>query len=55
MGWVLAVIFGFLWALAMVSSTKFGGSIHIFIASAAVALVYQVIRNRRAKAFKKGV
>jgi uncharacterized membrane protein len=55
MAWTLAVIFGLLWALAMVSSVKFGGFVHVFLAAAVVVVVYQVIRNRRENAFKKGV
>ena len=55
MAWALVVVFGLLWALAMVSSVKFGGFVHVFLAAAVVVVVYQVIRNHREKAFKKGV
>jgi hypothetical protein len=55
MAWALAVVFGLLWALAMVSSIKFGGFVHVFLAAAVVVVVYQVIKNRREKAFSKGI
>jgi hypothetical protein len=55
MAWTLAIIFGSLWALAMVSSYTFGGFVHIFIVAAMGVVVYQLIRNRRENAFKKGI
>jgi uncharacterized membrane protein len=55
MVWALAITFGLLWALAMVSSYTFGGFVHVFIVAAVLAVVYQVIRNRRENTFKRGV
>jgi hypothetical protein len=55
MAWTLAIIFGLLWALAMASSVKFGGFVHIFLAAAVVVVVYQVIRDRRENTLKEGI
>ena len=55
MAWTLAIIFGLLWALAMGSPYTFGGFVHIFIVAAVGVVVYQLIRNRRENASRKGV
>jgi hypothetical protein len=55
MRWIIAIICGLLWTLAMASSYSFGGYIHLLIVAAVAVVAYQVIKDRRDSKFKKGV
>ena len=55
MPWVVAMIFGLLWALAVISSYTFGGYVHVLIVAAALVVAYQLIKSRSNRQFKKGV
>ena len=45
--WTLFVILLVLWLLGVVSSYTFGGSIHLLLVLALIALVFQLITGRR--------
>ena len=45
--WTLFVILLVLWLLGLVTSYTLGGSIHILLVLAIVALVFQLISGRR--------
>lgn len=53
--WVMAIVLGLLWVMALLSSYTFGGFVHVLIAAAVIVVAYQVIRNRQDNLFKKGV
>lgn len=46
--WTLFVIMLVLWLIGMVSSYTLGGFIHVLLALAVIALVFQLITGRRA-------
>jgi hypothetical protein len=55
MPWVVALILGLLWALAVISSYTFGGYVHLLIVAAALVVAYRLVKNRLDRRFKKGV
>jgi Mg/Co/Ni transporter MgtE len=48
--WTIAIIFGLLWALGLVSSYTLGGYIHILLVVAVALLLFRVIAGRRKEA-----
>ena len=45
--WTIAIILLILWILGMVTSTTFGGLVHILIVIAIIVVVVQLLRGRR--------
>ena len=55
MVWTVAMIFGALSALAVISSYTFGGYVHVLLFAAGAVVAYQLIETRLDSRFKKGV
>jgi len=47
--WTIAIILLVLWLLGLVTSTTFGGLIHILIVIAVVVVVVNLVRGRSSK------
>ena len=47
MVWVLAVVLGLLWAVAMANAVTAGGYVHLFLIVAVVLLAYGLYRHHR--------
>jgi len=45
--WTIAIILLILWVLGLVTSTTFGGLIHILIVIAVIVVVVNLVRGRR--------
>jgi hypothetical protein len=45
--WTVAIILLILWALGLLTSTTFGGLIHILVVIALIVIIVQLIRGRR--------
>ena len=45
--WTIAIILLVLWLLGLVTSTTFGGLIHILIVVAVIVVVVNLVRGRR--------
>ncbi len=45
--WTIAVILAALWVIGLVTSTTFGGLIHILIVIAVIVVLVNVFRGRR--------
>jgi Family of unknown function (DUF5670) len=45
--WTIAVILGVMWLLGMVSSTTFGGFLHLLLVLAIAAVLISLIQGRR--------
>jgi hypothetical protein len=45
--WTIAVILGVMWLLGMVSSTTFGGFLHLLLVLAVAAVLISLIQGRR--------
>lgn len=46
--WFLAILLLVMWALGLITSTTFGGVIHVLLVIALVIVVVRVIQGRRA-------
>jgi len=47
--WTIAIILLILWVLGLVTSTTFGGLVHILIVIAVIVVVVQLLRGRRSR------
>lgn len=45
--WTIAVVLALLWVLGLVSSYTMGGFIHLLIAIAVIAVLFQVLSGRK--------
>jgi hypothetical protein len=46
--WTIAVVLVILWLLGLVTSYTLGGAIHLLLILAVVAVLFRVLRGRRA-------
>ena len=47
--WTIAIILLILWVLGLVTSTTFGGLVHILIVIAIIVVILQLVRGRRSR------
>lgn len=47
--WTIAAILFLLWAIGLITSTTFGGFVHVLVVIALVLIIVQLLRRRRSK------
>lgn len=46
--WTIGIILLILWLLGLVTAHTFGGAVHVLLIIALVAIVYRLVKGRRA-------